>query len=193
MATISLQGFTINLPAAPTYQGPVSSPTSVQTVASTLVDVSSDAAVATGASSTGIAASPGGATTVLVQFQWVCLQSVTNTTATENSGTTSVTSGVTSTDTETEEFATSIGMSATASYGAIAAEINASFTQTQSMSTSVALETATTASTTYNVNANSTAQIWQLYQYLVSQQNGVAGATPQTITQQLNYFVTLSS
>ena len=172
--TTTVQGFTVPNPGPPTGAGVyASSPSSLWTAGESTVFV--------------LPNNPeGGYTEILVQFQWSAVYSVQATDA-EDSGSVAVSTGVTNTDTETQEFATSIGVSASADIEGIGASVNESFTKTDSSSVSVATDSSETTTENYTVAAGNTAQLWQLVEILTSTVASVpSGVTSITNVDQLD-------
>jgi hypothetical protein len=173
-STVTVQGFTINAPAPPTVDANgnavfTTSPTTLQIVATSEILPQQ--------------------TVVVAQFQWV---SVYQGQAEENplSQTVTNTTGVTTSDSETSEFAVSLGLEESAEPDGIGVKLNETFTATYSSTTSISLDTESSVANTFTVNANTTGQVWQLWQVFLSLP--VLPQTPQTLSQQLNYFLSLS-
>jgi hypothetical protein len=166
VSSITFQGFSIKLPSAPSGPGQFATAPTPQVAAQTTVAFN---------------------TTVLAQFQWVSVYEAMAETD-PLSRTITVTSGVTNTQSETQEFALSIGLTESADFDGIGASLNESFTETTSTTTSISLDTQTSISDTYTVNADTTTQGWQLYQYFVS-----LGSTGFSVLQQnTNLIISLS-
>lgn len=178
---VTVQGFSIDPPPSPTGQGGfITSPTPIQTVAKTTVQVPYTCYPAG-----KIAETCYKGVVVTASFQW---QSVYNaeTQKTPISQEVTYTTGVTTTNTETESFAATIGVSVTAGYGPISASLSASFTETTQQQHSVAFTEQNSIANTFGpVPPNTTAQYWQLVE-IFEADNG------DSIAQNLNYFLALT-
>jgi len=150
---VNYQGFLITPPASPSGPGQfVTSPTPIQTVVQTSIQTSP-----------GSREDPPTYVTVQAQFYWYCVYQA-EAQANPDSQSVSVTTGVTSSDSTTLQFASSIGAEISEGFGPISAKLNASFTQTTGITTTISLNSSTTTQNNYSVGAETTGQNWQLYQ-----------------------------
>jgi hypothetical protein len=171
---IVVQGFDITPPASPPAQGQfITSPTPLQAVAKTTIQ-------------TGPAQgeNPPPTVPVAAQFQWVTVyQAQTQRDPAKQS--VSVTTGVTSSESQTQQFAVSIGMEEGASFGPISAKLNESFTATMGTTTTISMSSSTTVQNEFSVEPETTGQFWQLWQVFTT-------GTGASLAQQLNVFLSLT-
>ena len=178
--TVTVQGFTLDAPPSPTGQGGfITSPTSVQTVAKTQIEVQP------GNDQPPLSSEhPPVFATVIAQFSWTAVYQA-EAQSNPASQDVAVTTGVTSSQSQQESFASTIGFETGFDFDGISAKLNASFTETTGTETSISLENSTTTTNHYQVNAETTGQFWQLIQVFTAD----SGAT---LTQPLNFFLSLS-
>jgi hypothetical protein len=96
----------------------------------------------------------------------------------------SFTTGVESSDSETQEFAVTIGLEVSADFEVMSTKLSTSFTASTSTTHTITLSSSQTVTNTFTVNPNTTGQVWQLVQ--------IFSAAGVSITQPLNFFLSLS-
>jgi len=178
---VTVQGFSVDPPPSPASQGGfITSPTPLQTVGKTTVQVPFTCFPGGKVAETCFNEVP-----ITASFQWIAVYNA-ETQNTPISQQVQYTTGVTTTDTESEQFAATIGVSVTAGYGPVSASLSASFTETTQQQHSIAFTQETAITNTFGpVPANTTAQYWQLTQVFQAD-NG------DSLSQNLNFFVALT-
>jgi hypothetical protein len=160
-STIEYQGYTIKAPPSPSDQGGfTASPTDMQVIS----QVDNTFAVDSG---DDVVLVPG---TLTFQCRWVCVLSVMAQQAAETQSV-SITTGVTTTDSDTKTFAQNMGISGEVGGGEIpgklGATLSASFSQSQTHS--VMLSVARTFTQTYSAQPGTTLQVWQLHSEYIAE------------------------
>ena len=160
-STIQYQGYTIKAPPGPSDQGDfAASPTDMQVIS----QVDNTFAVDSG---DDVVLVPG---TLTFQCRWVCVLSVMAQQAAETQSV-QMTSGVTTTDSDTKTFSESLGVSGEVGGGEIPGKVGmaliASFSQSQTHS--VALSVARTFTQSYSAQPGTTLQVWQLHSEYIAE------------------------